>query len=195
MASCGRSGFRVAHNSRDDRFQRCQKTLDLRLRSEAHVSIRRRAGHHFEITYEFSARGSECRKTCGFRARADVALIGHLMACPGKRLRLRERVRLTLNFSRQPAEVKLQPDLELPVEPGLADLYDGRYGKDKEPRELSCREATVNSRPLAGALCSRPGIDRRLTPGRRWNLSVGRIGIRFMHTFGGVFPTFTKPRT
>jgi len=57
------------------------------------------------------------------------------------------------------------------------------------------RKATINSRPLAGALFSLRGIGRRLTPSRRWNLSVGRIGIRFTHTFGGAFRTFTKPRT
>ena len=61
--------------------------------------------------------------------------------------RVREKVRdygngarITLNFSRQPARLKLQqPDRELPVEPGLADLYDGKNGKGQESCELHVR--------------------------------------------------------
>jgi hypothetical protein len=43
---------------------------------EKAFSIRRRKRHDSEITHELPARGSECRKTCGFPAPTRASLVG-----------------------------------------------------------------------------------------------------------------------
>jgi hypothetical protein len=49
-------------------------------------------------TYGYLGHRTACRKTCDFPGRAEASLIGPLMACPGKRLRLRESGRYEDEF-------------------------------------------------------------------------------------------------
>jgi hypothetical protein len=52
--------------------------------SEKAFSVRRCERPDSEITHELPARGSECRKTCGFPVPTRASLIGGLMAFPKK---------------------------------------------------------------------------------------------------------------